>query len=164
MKLLITREELLERTPLGGNIDNDKITPHILTAQDIHVQNILGTKLYDDIVLQVEDGSIAGDNLLLWEKYIKPVLCHYAASDFYLFHAYTIANGGVYRHQSENSFTPDLSEVQVLHDEQKNKAVHYRSMIVDFLCHYSYKYPAYTEYQEAGLYPDRGIADNQWTF
>ncbi len=89
---------------------------------------------------------------------------HYTASDFYLFHAYEVANGGIFRHQSENSFTPDLGDVRALHDEQKNKAVHYRTMLVRYLCENSNLFPEYYAAQGAGMYPDSGTPPNQWNF
>ena len=45
--LFISRTDLVKNTILDGNIDTDKFTQFIKIAQDIHIQNYLGTKLYD---------------------------------------------------------------------------------------------------------------------
>jgi hypothetical protein len=47
--LWIKREDLVRNTALGGNIDTDKFIQFISIAQDIHIQNYTGTKLYDKI-------------------------------------------------------------------------------------------------------------------
>ena len=48
--LFITREDLVKFTALNGNIDTDRFIQWIKVAQDIHIQNYLGTNgktLYD---------------------------------------------------------------------------------------------------------------------
>ena len=35
--LFIQREDLIRYTLIGGNVDTDKIIPHIKVAQDIHI-------------------------------------------------------------------------------------------------------------------------------
>ena len=150
---LVTRDEILQRTPLGGNIDQDKIVPHIITAQDIELQTVLGTNLYNAV--------LGGSYPSLLDTLIKPMLCHYIAANFYLFHAFDVGNGGIYRHQSENSFTPSLSEIDRLHMEQKAKAVHYRTRLVDHLCYDSSQYPEYISNTEDGMYPRRDTPPNQ---
>ena len=44
--LFVTRHDISVFTAANGNIDNDKILPYINQAQDIHIQNYLGTELY----------------------------------------------------------------------------------------------------------------------
>lgn len=153
---LVTREEILQRTPIGGNVDQDKIVPHIITAQDIELQTVLGTNLYEAV--------LAGSYPLLLDDYIKPMLVHYIAANFYLFHTFEIANGGIYKHQSENSFTAPINEVDRLSEQQKAKAVHYRERLVSHLCWDSSKYPEYISNTEDGMYPRRGTPPNQLYF
>ena len=47
--LFITRDDLVKFTAINGNIDADKFVQWIKVAQDIHIQNYLGTKLFDKI-------------------------------------------------------------------------------------------------------------------
>jgi hypothetical protein len=58
--LLIDKELIFKYTQLGGNVDVDKIYPFVKIAQDIQVQELLGTKLYRYILTQVENGYIDG--------------------------------------------------------------------------------------------------------
>ena len=44
--LFVTRHDISVFTAANGNIDNDKLLPFINQAQDIHIQNYLGTDLY----------------------------------------------------------------------------------------------------------------------
>ena len=43
--LLITRDDLVRFTSVNGNVDTDKFIQYIKIAQDIHIQNYLGTEL-----------------------------------------------------------------------------------------------------------------------
>ena len=43
--LLITRSDLVRFTTVNGNVDTDKFIQYIKIAQDIHIQNYLGTDL-----------------------------------------------------------------------------------------------------------------------
>jgi hypothetical protein len=164
IQLLITREQLLERTPLNGNIDTDKIVPHIITSQDIEVQTVLGTPLYFKLLAELTANTLADPYLTLYEQFVVPMAAHYTAANFYLFHAFEVANGGIYRHQSENSFTPDMADIRRLSTEQENKAVHYRARLNDYLCYYSGLFPEYQETVGAGMNPNNGTPPNQWNF
>ena len=47
--LFITRKDLVKFSSLNGNVDTDKFLQYIKIAQDIHIQNYLGTDLYNKI-------------------------------------------------------------------------------------------------------------------
>ncbi len=55
--LWIKREDLVRQTALGGNVDTDKFIQFIKIAQEIHIQNYTGTKLYD----KISNDIIAGE-------------------------------------------------------------------------------------------------------
>ena len=45
--LFIKKADLVKNTAISGNVDTDKFIQFIRLAQEIHVQNYLGTDLYD---------------------------------------------------------------------------------------------------------------------
>jgi hypothetical protein len=63
--LWIKREDLVRNTALGGNIDTDKFIQFISIAQDIHIQNYTGTKLYDKISNDIIANTLANPYLAL---------------------------------------------------------------------------------------------------
>ena len=161
MKMLVTREEIYQRTPVNGNLDYDKVLPHVLTAQDTHVQEVLGTNLYNKIVTDFNAETLIDPYLTLLNTWVKPMLVHFIASDFYLFHAFEVANGGIFRHESENSSTPDMSDIDKLSTEQKKFAVFYRERLIDYLCYNSNLFPEYISTQNGQLNPSTKISNNQ---
>ncbi len=72
--LLIDKELIFKYTQLGGNVDVDKIYPFVKIAQDIQVQELLGTKLYRYILTQVEAGTLTGNYQTLVSHYVQPML------------------------------------------------------------------------------------------
>ena len=51
--LLISRNDIVKFTALNGNIDTDNFIQWIKVAQDIHIQNYLGTNLLEKLQLDV---------------------------------------------------------------------------------------------------------------
>jgi hypothetical protein len=72
--LFITRNDLVKNSILNGNVDTDKFIQFIKIAQQMHIQNYLGTKLYDKISDDIVAGTLTGDYLDLVNEYIQPML------------------------------------------------------------------------------------------
>lgn len=159
--LLINRDDLLRYTSVNGNIDTDKILPHIKTAQDLQLEPILGTKLMEkckDIVSGGDlDQPIYADYKTLIITYCTPMLVFFALVDFLPFHQYTIAGGGVMRHDPENALTAELSELNRIISEARNNAESYAQRLNDYLCSNTNLFPEYYENQGADLYPHQRI-------
>jgi hypothetical protein len=154
--LLVRRQDILKLTPINGNVDTDKITPFIKSAQDIHIQDILGTKLFERLIDGVQNSNLPTDYNTLLVSYVQPVLCHLAAADFYMFHGYEIANGGIFRHESENSTTPSKAEIDGLVHRQRDIADHYRRRLIDFLNFEApSKYPEYFTNTNDDMFPNQ---------
>ena len=47
--LFITRQDLVKYTAVNGNVDTDNFIQWIKVAQDIHLQNYLGTDLFNKL-------------------------------------------------------------------------------------------------------------------
>jgi hypothetical protein len=152
--LLITKDHLFKYTQLQGNVDIDKVTPFVKIAQDIEVQEILGTKLYRKILTDVKNNVLAGNYLTLVNDYIQPMLIHYAMSDFMLFHGYEISNAGILRNTPEGTSLPAKEELDSLVKRQRDIAETYRTKAVDYLSYYPQLFPEYNADQQAGMYPD----------
>ena len=132
--LLIRPSEITEFTPLGGNIDIDKLKPVIFDVQVSVIEPLLGTPLYDKIVLGVENNDLIGDYLQLYDDYLKPILRHQIFAEYAEIGSYTIDNGGIFKHQPTDSQIVDKSEVQYLAQTQRTKAQMYIERAQRYLC------------------------------
>ena len=154
--LMISRKDIVKFTSLNGNIDTDKFIQYILIAQETHIQNYLGSKLYDKIKSDIEGSSLAGDYLTLVNTYIKPMLCHWALVEFLPYAAYTISNKGIFKHNSENAINADKNEVDFLIEKERNIAQYYTDRFIDFMSfEASSKYPEYFTNNNDDVFPDK---------
>lgn len=152
--LLITEQHLFKYTQLQGNLDVDKVTPFIKIAQDIQVQEVLGTKLYRKILTDVLGNTLSGNYLTLVSDYIQPMLIHYAMADLMLFHGYEISNAGILRNQPESTSLPSKEEIDTLVNRERNIAETYRRKAVDYLNYYPQLFPEFNADQQSGMYPN----------
>jgi hypothetical protein len=131
--LLITRDDIVKLTALGGNVDIDKFVQFVLIAQDIHLQNYLGTQLLEKIQSDILANTLTGNYQTLVEKYLKAMLIHWAMVEYLPFAAYTIANAGVYKHTSENSVNVEKNEVDFLIEKERSIAQNYTERFLDYI-------------------------------
>jgi hypothetical protein len=160
--LWIKREDLVRNTALGGNIDTDKFIQFISIAQDIHIQNYTGTKLYDKISNDILAGTLANPYLALVSDYLQPMVIHWAAVEYIPFAAYTIANGGVFKHSSENSTTADKVEVDYLVNKARDLAQYYTDRFITYMSYNQATFPEYYLNSNADVYPDTDANFSSW--
>lgn len=152
--LFITREDIVKFTAISGNLDVDKFIGFVKIAQDIHIQNYLGTKLYDKINDDIVDGTLASPYTTLLSKYIKPMVIHFAMVEYLPYSAYTIANKGVYKHNSENSTNVEKNEIDFLIEKERDVAQHYTNRFIDYMSFNQSLYPEYNLNSNGDMYPD----------
>ena len=152
--LLITRDDIVKLTALGGNVDIDKFIQFVLIAQDIHLQNYLGTQLLEKIQSDILANTLSGNYQLLVEKYLKAMLIHWAMVEYLPFAAYTIANAGVYKHTSENSVNVEKNEVDFLIEKERSIARNYTERFLDYISFNQDLFPEYNDNSNGDMYPD----------
>ena len=69
--LFIKKADLVKNTAISGNVDTDKFIQFIRLAQEIHIQNYLGTDLYDKISNDIIGGNLTGNYLDLVNNFIS---------------------------------------------------------------------------------------------
>jgi len=159
--LFINVNDLKRKSILSGNLDGDKIMQFIEVAQDTHMQNYLGGKLYlklqSLIVNDTLNDAINADYKLLLTDYLKPMLVWYTQANYIPFAAFTISNGGVFKRTPENSYEATREDLSMLTAKVTDTADFYTQRFIDFMNFNSTKYPEYTGNQELDMYPDRDV-------
>mgnify|MGYP003124751169 FL=1 len=154
--LFITRTDLAKNTILNGNVDTDKFIQFIKIAQQMHIQNYLGTQLYDKIEKDVIDGTLSGDYLTLVQDYVQPMLIHFAMVDYLPFASYEVKNGGLFKHRTETSDSVTKDEVDFLTQKHRNFADFYTRRFIDYMAFNSQSmFPEYWNNVNSDMYPDR---------
>ena len=160
--LWIKREDLVRQTALGGNVDTDKFIQFIKIAQEIHIQNYTGTKLYNKISADIIAGTLSNPYLALVNDYLQPMLIHWAMVEYLPFAAYTIANGGVYKHTSENSTSVEKNEVDFLVEKERNIAQYYTDRFITYMSYNQATFPEYYLNNNADVFPDTDANFSSW--
>lgn len=161
--LFIKRSDLVNNTALSGSVDTDKFIQFVKIAQDIHIQNYLGTDLYEKISADIVANTLTGDYLALVNDYVQPMLIHFAMVEYLPFAAYTIANGGVYKHNSENSSLALKEEIDSLIAKERDYAEYYTQRFIDYMSFNApSKFPEYYSNNNEEIYPDKNALFNGW--
>jgi hypothetical protein len=239
--LLITRQDVVKFTAMNGNVDTDNFIQYVKIAQDIHIQNFLGTdllqKLQAEIILansgiptaitvsnqgtgyttatgvtttggtgtgltlditdtgglvtdadidtagtgykvndvividgENDDAEITVDTLYsiptdynnLLVTYVKPMLIHWAMVEYLPFAAYTIANKGVYKHNSENATNVEKVEIDFLIEKERSIAQHYTERFIEHISFNNDKFPEYNSNSNGDMYPDTNNNYQGW--
>lgn len=160
--LFVSREDIVRFTALNGNIDTDKFIQWVKVAQDIHIQNYLGTKLFKKINDGIVANNLADPYLTLLNVYIKPMVIHWSIVEFLPFSAYTIANKGVYKHGSENSTNVEKDEIDFLIQKERSIAENYTRRFIDYMTFNQSNFPEYNLNSNADVYPEKEANFGGW--
>jgi hypothetical protein len=239
--LLITRNDVVKFTAMNGNVDTDNFIQYVKIAQDIHIQNYLGTDLLQKIQSEIllatsgiptvitvsnqgtgyttandvtttggtgtgltlnitdtgglvtdatiktagtgykvgdvividggnDDAEITVDEIYtiptdynnLLVNYIKQMLIHWAMVEYLPFAAYTIANKGVYKHNSENATNVEKNEIDFLIEKERSIAQHYTERFIEHISFNNDKFPEYNSNSNGDMYPDTNNNYQGW--
>ena len=161
--LFITPTDLKQNTILNGNVDTDMFIQFIKIAQQMHVQNYLGTQLYNTITTKINTTTLTGDYLDLVVDYIQPMLIHFAMVDYLPFANYQIRNGGVFKHRTENSESTTKEELDLLVQKHRTFADFYSKRFVDYMGIYAQSlFPEYWTNANDNMFPDRNPSSVSW--
>tara|TARA_R110002020_G_scaffold25183_1_gene81978 strand:+ start:3814 stop:4326 length:513 start_codon:yes stop_codon:yes gene_type:complete len=164
--LFINRTDLVRNSIMDGNIDTDKFIQFIKLAQEIHIQNYMGTELYNEISTMVGDGTIddVGNAKFktLLNDYIAPMLIWFAQVDYYPFCAYQIKNGGIFKHTTETSETVSKNEVDYLVEKARTNAEWYTRRFISYMDFNQSDFPKYTSNSNNDISPSNEATFNGW--
>jgi len=163
--LFISRNDIIKRSYIGGNIDPEKIIPFVKTAQDKNILTTCGTVLYEKLQDDIEAGTLTGDYITLVELFIKDCLVHYSVCEALPFLAYTIANGSIYKNTSEQAVSPSKNDIDFLLQKELQTAQFYNERLTTYLIANNTLYPEYNQSNGKldNVYPDMGQSyTNGW--
>jgi hypothetical protein len=143
--LFLSQKYLQNNTPINANVDASEIYPFAKTAEDIYIQEVIGTKLYDYLQGVVEDSlaspptAISSNDRTLLE-HLRDALIWFTLYDALPFIHTKIRNIGVVKQGGENLETADRSDINILRDQTLNKATAYMNKVKRYLCEYDNLY------------------------
>jgi len=153
--LFISVDYLKDNTPINKNVDSEILEPCILKAQNIHIEAVLGTKLYNEIISTI--GSLSTVNKTLIDDYIQPALVEWSFYRALPYINYRFTNKAISTSNSDNSDAVDLNELHYVREDVKNAAEYLSERVTKFLKDNTDIYPLYLENGDscADIHPNK---------
>lgn len=135
---------LKERTTINLNVEDKILESSVLDAQDIDIQPILGTRLFNAIKTKIIGNILVGDYKTLMDDYIEPCLIKFAQRRSLIFMYSKLNNKSITIQESTSSTPVELDVLDKVRRELLDDAEFYSNRLKDYLCNYSTLYPEYT--------------------
>ena len=132
--LIISEAKVRQFTDINDAVDSALIKNNVRTAQDIHLQRIIGTKLYQKIMSDIDASTLTGDYLTLVNDYIQ---------DFLLYATYYETLESIYLRPrnngllqptgGENSIEVDRGIYEMKRQSVENKMEYYADRLSNYI-------------------------------
>jgi len=153
MATYFASETLFKSTvPINQSVEMSAINPFLESAQLLFIRDILGSKLYDEVLTQYSAQTLTANNTTL-VTYIKPCVCWRAFELYLPFAKNEVRNKGVVSLTGEFETSSDLENLKYIRNEAKNISEFYESQLKNYLENYSVSFPFYTSPDTKGVVP-----------
>ena len=154
----ITETYVKEQSIINENVETNIINRSIIDAQTIHLQNILGSNLYQklqDLVSSgdIEDSENAAYKSLL-DDYIVQTLVQWTMVEALPYIRYKVMNKSVSGQGSDNSNPVDSADLKFFQQSLRDKAEFYSQRLSDHIVCNVTDYPEYTTGTSEDMAPD----------
>lgn len=142
---LVSETTLKKLTLINDNVDVCYIAPAIEKAQDMGLQPLIGTCLFEKLCKLVESGQIgSADNLVyktLLDDYVTPYLCQRVMADIQVPLFAKIRNAGIVQSQDQQTQQLTKGDVDYIRADYEYNATFYGKRLTEYLCANSTIYP-----------------------
>ena len=129
-------------SPVPTNFNWEDIRPFVSIAEEVWVVDIVGRKLYNELLEQVATNTLTGENSTLLLK-IYPYLSMAIVYEAMPFLAYSITEKGITKGKSDNSDSITNSEMSNIQNHIRTQLEVLKKMLKNFLNENSDCYPLY---------------------
>ena len=141
--LFISEEFIKNNSQIDENVDMKKILPVVWQCQTQHMQSVLGSQLYNDLIAKVIAGTLAGDDLKLVEEYVADALLYWVMYEVQIPLLFNFRNKSTATNNSDHSTPITTKELSRIENRFKDKAEFFSERITNYLCANTALYPLY---------------------
>jgi hypothetical protein len=151
--VMISEARLKKITSIDTNVEPDELINFIVQAQDLKIQDILGTYFYNNLKDRIAAGTTTADEDTLLNEYIAPTIANYAY--YYAIPSlnFKTKNKAILTPTSEESQSVGLESIKFVRQQVLDTAQFYESRLRDYLCDYSNLFPDYSNVDGKGMSP-----------
>jgi len=129
----ISQDYLLANTPIEKNVDWDKISPYVIQAQQLYLQQSIGETGYNALSTAVQNNTLTNAEQTFMRNYVQPLVTQYTFWLCLPFINYKATNKALSKESSEYSQAADLDEMKYLRSNVKDAAEFYQRRMVKWL-------------------------------
>lgn len=142
--LLVSEQRMKQWSSLDNNIRIDVLTPSILQAQDIYIQDTLGTPFYRRLKEGVVANDLSSNEAGFLKDYVGPCLIQYALYLLLPNLKYKMVEKGILNGTSEETQPTTLEEMKYLRENALDTAEFYNKRMLEYLQDNPGMFPLYT--------------------
>ena len=131
--LLVSEQRMKQWTSLDDNIRIDVLTPSIIQAQDIYIQDTLGTKFYKRLKAGVIANDLTTNESTFLKDYVGPCLIQYSLYLLLPNLKYKMVEAGIVNGTSEETQATTLDEMKYLRESALDTAQFYNQRMLEYL-------------------------------
>lgn len=135
--LFVSEDYVKSNSNLNDNVFGKNLLPAIREAQDVYLQQIIGTTLYEKILQLVDDGTIGDNENALYkdllDNQIRPYLLYQALVQLIPVINAKLVNFGTTQSNDEHLVNLSQGDVVVLTGHYQNMADHYCLMLQNYI-------------------------------
>lgn len=137
----VTTDYIYKYTIIEENVDADLVNKSIWRAQMTHIQEILGTNLYNKLVNDCP--NFTGQYLTLMNNYVQPALAEWTVYHLTPFINFRFTNKAVSQKSSDNSQPSTLDDLKWLQAQIRDNAEFISEQTKDYIKNNISLFPEY---------------------
>lgn len=153
--LFINSDYIKRYTNLNNSVQDDVMKPAIILAQDKHIQIYLGSRLYERILTDIGNGTLAGNYLSLVENYILKAAMWWTMVELLPNMQNQVDNGGVVNNINEDSQPASSSGYYSIRNQARDNAEFYTERLVEYISDNNNLFPEYNENSGSDISPQK---------
>jgi len=128
---------------IEDNVDDKLINGTTLMVQDIELQQLLGTDLYNEIAGQITANTVTVLNAYLLDNIIEKFLINANIASGCIAYTFKMSNKGVVSSNSDNQQPVDKDTLEMVRATWQGRADFYAKRLSDYLFQEQSSYPLY---------------------
>ena len=152
--LFVSEQYMRDNLPISRNLDNKDLMPNVQMAEELYIQDILGSEFYSYIYSAFTAQTLTPDEVTLVQDYIKPAEAYRGLALALPFLSFQIKNKGSQKQSDDFSTPTDFSELKFLIHNAENRAEFYEKRVVKYLCMNEALFPQYKTNNDGVITPN----------
>lgn len=131
--LFINEKFIKDFSPIASNVDVSFVWPFVHTAQDTHIQIMVGKALYQGLQDRIVNETLTSHDTELLSL-LRQALLWKVVDQYIPWSWVQLRNKGVGQNSGENFQPVGVNDIRYLREEAKNQFEFYAQRVNDYLC------------------------------